>query len=124
MIPVRIERQLDLRDTPLGVSLQTLLKGPSTQELAEGLVSLIPPGSVLRSAWVRDGIAFLNFNEEFMFNPFGSQGLKAQLRQVVYTATEFSTVRGVQILIDGQTRQFLGGDNIAIGEVLNRTNMP
>jgi immunoglobulin-like protein involved in spore germination/sporulation and spore germination protein len=55
---------------------------------------------------------------------FGSGGgsLSMQLRvaQVVYTGTQFDGVDSVQILIDGERVDALGGEGIAIGEPLTR----
>ena len=74
-------------------------------------------------AWVQDSVAYLNFSESFMFNPLGGDGLRAQVRQVVWVATEFPTVRSVQILIEGKKVQYLGGDNVAVGQPLTRQSM-
>jgi len=99
--------------------MEELLKGPSPAESGEGLSSLIPAGSRLLSAEVRDGTAYLNFNENFMFNENGAEGYIYQLRQVVYTATEFPTVQRVQILIEGRRLEYLG-ENIPIGSPVSR----
>ena len=44
----------------------------------------------------------MDFNESFRFNPQGLEALNAQLRQVVYAATEFPSVKEVQVLIEGK----------------------
>ena len=87
-----------------------------------GCQSLIPEGTKLLGATVKDRTAFLNFNEEFMFNPEGTEGLLTQLMQVVYTATEFSTVDNVQILINGTKQNYLGLEGVWIGSPLSRTS--
>jgi germination protein M len=76
----------------------------------------------LISAYVRDGTAFLNFNEAFMYNKYGIEGYAGQLRQIVYSATAFSTVRDVQILIEGRVVDYLGGEGVYIGKPLSRTS--
>ena len=109
------------KDSPMGDALRMLLAGPSSTEAKTGCRSLIPEGTRLLSASVKNGIANLNFSEEFQFNQFGAEGSLAQLMQVVYTATNFSTVKGVQILIEGQKRDYLT-EGVWIGSPLNRSS--
>jgi len=109
------------KDSPMGDALKMLLAGPSSNEEKTGCRTLIPEGTRLLSASVKNGIAILNFSEEFQFNQFGAEGSLAQLMQVVYTATNFSTVKGVQILIEGQKRDYLT-EGVWIGSPLTRNN--
>jgi len=57
-----------------------------------------------------------------MYNRYGIEGYAGQLKQIVYTATNFSTVKDVQILIEGQPRDYLGGDGVYIGKPLSRAS--
>lgn len=120
----KIVRSVNYSESPLVSSIKALLKGPDGNELSQGLVSMIPAGTSLLSAWVQESVAYLNFSEGFQFNPLGGDGLRAQLRQVVWAATEFPTVKAVQILIEGKKVEFLGGDNVAVGKPLTRSNLP
>ncbi len=115
-------RSLAASNSPLTNALQALLQGTTQDEEKAGLRSLIPEKSKLLSVTVQNGTAVLNFSEEFEFNSFGSDGYRGQLMQVVYTATAFSTVENVQILIEGTHKQFLGSEGIWIGAPLNRNN--
>lgn len=116
---VSVERSLPSSDTPLADAIASLLKGPTVTEKQKGYTSLIPPGTRLYSALVKDGIAYLNFSEEFLFNPYGTEGYLGQLKQIVWTATEFPTVKQVQILIEGKVTEYLG-EGIRIGRPLSR----
>ncbi|TVR86678.1 MAG: hypothetical protein EA428_14250 [Spirochaetaceae bacterium] len=118
--PDRVVREVSFVDTPLTAMLQVLISGPNSQEIERGLHHLIPKDTRLISASVRGGVAYLNFNEAFQFNPLGIEGYLAQLKQIVYSTTEFPTVDAVQILIEGQEREFLGGDGVYIGRPLRR----
>lgn len=118
--PDRVVREVAFVDAPLTAMLEVLIDGPNTQEIERGLHHLIPEDTRLLSASVRGGIAYLNFNEAFQFNPLGVEGYMAQLKQIVYSTTEFSTVDAVQILIEGREREFLGGDGVYIGKPLRR----
>ena len=118
--PQAVTRSVFYTDSPMTETLKALLSGPTAEELNLGLLNLIPDGTVLQSAWVKDGVAYLNFNEAFRFNPMGVEGFMAQLQQVVYSTTEFSTIESVQILIEGERVEYLGGEGIYIGEPLGR----
>jgi germination protein M len=116
------KRQIPASDSPLLDSMAALLKGPSEDELRKKLISLVPDGTKLLSAYVRGSTAYLNFNEAFMYNHYGIEGYAGQLKQIVYTATAFSTVQDVQILIEGSKRDYLGGEGVFIGRPLSRNS--
>jgi spore germination protein GerM len=103
-------------------ALQALLRGPSAEEQQRDLISLIPQGTRVLSATVRGDTAYISFSEEFQFNTYGVEGYAAQLRQIVWTVTEFSTVKDVQILIEGRRVDYLG-EGIWIGSPINRDSL-
>lgn len=109
------------KESPMGDALNQLVSGPSSAETKIGCQSLIPAGTRLLGASIKNGVATINFSEEFQFNQFGVEGSLAQLMQVVYTATEFSTVKSVQILIEGQKKDYLT-EGVWIGSPLNRSS--
>jgi spore germination protein GerM len=113
-------RSIDFSSSPLTNSVNSLIRGPGSDEINKGSLTLIPDGSRLLSARVESGTAYLNFNEAFRFNPLGREGYLAQLKQVIYTTTEFSNIKDVQILIEGVVRDYLGGEGFYIGAPLNR----
>lgn len=118
-----IKRSVPKNDSPLGTALGLLLQGPDTTKSTEkDCMSLIPAGTKLLSARVKDGVAYLNFNEAFEINTYGVEGYIGQLMQVVYTATAFSTVSSVQFLIEGETREYLGSEGQWIGSPLSRNS--
>jgi len=101
MAPVKINRSLAVSNTPLKDSLEALLAGPTADERKRGLISVVPAGSRLLSVRVDGSTAYLNFNEEFQYNTRGREGCAAQIKQIVWTATEFSNIQNVQFLIEG-----------------------
>lgn len=119
-----VERTIRYDSGPLASTLRALIAGPTADDLNRDLLSLIPSGTELLSARVASGVAFLNFNEAFRFNSMGLEGLLAQLQQVVRTTTQFSTVDAVQILIEGQNEEYLGGDGVYIGAPLTPEDLP
>lgn len=117
---VKVRRKLAASDTPLVDALNALMTGPSADEKKKGFSSLIPAGTKLLSATVRGSTAYLNFNDQFQFNSYGIEGYAAQLRQIIWTATEFDSVKDVQFLIEGQRLDYLGAEGIFIGSPLGR----
>jgi spore germination protein GerM len=107
MTQVKMNRSLKVSDTPLKDSINALLEGPTADERRRGMISLVPEGSKLLSVRVDGNTAYLDFNQEFRYNTRGSEGCAAQIKQIVWTATEFPNVRDVQFLIDGKTVDFL-----------------
>ncbi|MCK5249634.1 MAG: GerMN domain-containing protein, partial [Spirochaetaceae bacterium] len=89
-------RPVPASGSPLTTSIRSLIDGPRPGELSNDVLSLIPEGSELIGARIEGGVAFLDFNEQFRFNALGIEGYSAQVEQIVFTATEFSTVDKVQ----------------------------
>ena len=115
-------RPIPSSDSPLRDTLDALLRGPTSQELNTGLLSMIPTESRVRNVIVRDDTAYIDFTEGFRFNTQGLEALNAQLRQVVYAATEFPSVKKVQVLIEGRKVQYLGTEGIRIDVPLSRSS--
>ena len=110
------------RNAPLTAALELLLDGPTTKERNSDFISLIPENTTLLSAYIKNGIAVLNFSENFEYNPYGVEGYLGQLMQIVYTATSFPTVNSVQFLIEGQKKEYLGSEGVWIGSPLARSS--
>ena len=118
-----ITRELPHTDSPLTAALQSLLNGPELAERNKGSMSLIPSGTKLLGASVRNGVASLNFSDAFEYSQsYGVEGYLAQLMQIVYTATSFPTVSSVQFLIEGQKKEYLGSEGVWIGGPLGRAS--
>lgn len=114
-----VVRRIPKTNSPLSASINTLLEGPNADDVIDNCMTLIPTGSQLLSASVKDGVATLNFSEEFEFNPYGVEGYLAQLMQVVYTASTFPTVESVQFVVEGQRKEYLGSEGVWIGTPLS-----
>jgi germination protein M len=119
----RVVRPVYYADSPLTDTLKALLEGPSGAELNQNLISLIPGSSRINSVAVKDGIAYIDMTESFRFNSFGYEGAVLQLKQLIYTATEFPTVSMVQFLIEGRKQQYLNPEGLFIGKPLGRDSL-
>jgi len=116
---VQANRRLPVSDSPLTDVVQALIAGPNADEKSKGIITLIPPATKLLSASIRGSTAYLSFNEEFQYNTYGVEGYAGQVRQIVFTVTEFSNVADVQILIEGRRIDYLG-EGVWVGSPINR----
>jgi spore germination protein GerM len=115
----KVSRNLPGSDSPLTDVLQALLDGPSQEEQDQGLISLIPGGTKVLSVMIRLETAYINLSEDFLYTPYGSEGYTAQLQQLIWTATEFPTIKDVQLLIEGRKLDYMG-DITWIGSPVGR----
>jgi spore germination protein GerM len=110
---------IPLSDSPMVDTLKILIQGPNMEEQRQGLVTLIPQGTRILAARVQGTTAYISFSEEFQYNTYGVEGYAGQLRQIIWTATEFPSVKDVQILIEGRRVDYLG-EGIWIGSPVDR----
>jgi germination protein M len=115
-----IIRTISYEEGLLSATLDTLLTGPSQDDLMKGYFTLIPEGTVIHRVTLKDGIAHIDVNDAFRYNHLGFEGYQAQLKQLVYSATEFSSVKGVKLTINGASEEFLSAEGVSIGEILTR----
>ena len=120
VIRKEVVRQIPKTNTPLTAAINALLAGPNISELEKDYMSLIPEGTKLLGASVNNGVATINFSENFLFNKYGVEGIYGQLMQVVYTATAFSNIDSVQFLIEGAKQDYLG-EGVYVGAPLPRS---
>lgn len=109
------KRSVEKTSGVLAASIKELLRGPQGSEGKAGTTTLIPEGTRLLGASIKNGVAVLNLSEDFEYNGAGVDGYLASLMQIVYTATEFKSVSSVQILIGGEKRDYLGSDGLLPG---------
>ena len=102
--------------------IQALIAGPTVEEKNRGLISLIPPAARILSVTVRGDTAYISFSEDFQYNTYGVEGYAGQLRQIIFTVTEFPNVKSVQILIEGNRVDYLG-EGVWIGSPLSRDSL-
>jgi spore germination protein GerM len=115
-------RPVEYVDAPLTATLEALLQGPTTAEVNQGLITLLSAQTRINSVYIKGTTAYIDFNEAFRFNSLGKEGMVAELKQVVYTATEFPTVQNVQILVEGEISKYLGPEGVAIDKPLGRAS--
>jgi hypothetical protein len=81
-------------------AMESLLDGPDSVEEDYGLSSAIPEETQLLGLSIADGIARVDLTSEFESGG-DEASLNRRLAQVVYTLTQFPTVKGVLFSLDG-----------------------
>ncbi len=99
----------------LAAALTRLLEGPASS----GQTTAIPDGTRLLGVDIDDGVATVDLSSEFESGG-GSYSMFMRLAQVVYTATQFDTVRAVQFHLDGEPVDVFSGEGIVLDKPLMR----
>ena len=115
-----------LRELPAGTkatlkgALLELLNGPDSSESSAGFDTAIPEGTALRSVRVSGTTAIIDLSLEYAKDG-GAAAVFIRLDQVVYTATQFSTVKKVRFLIGGKTVKVFTGEGVMLDRPQART---
>lgn len=103
-------------------ALAAVLAGPTADERAAGLLTVIPPGTTLRDVSLADGQAIVDLSRDYESGG-GTLSMTARLAQVVFTATQFDNTDRVLFWLDGEPVQFFGGEGITLDEPQERMNV-
>ncbi len=105
-------------------AMQALLAGPDTRELAASpaISTEIPNGTRLVDLSIDDRIATVDLSAAFATDGL-SQSHIARLAQVVYTLTQFPTIRQVALLVDGRPIGALGNDGVRLDGPVGRSDL-
>lgn len=104
---VAVLREVPSTKAVATAAINALLAGPTPGEASRGISSQIPAGTQLLGLTISGGAATIDLSNEFAAGG-GTQAYQTRLAQVVYTLTQFPTVKAVGILIEGN------GDSIAL----------
>ncbi|ASJ21174.1 hypothetical protein BHAMNSH16_05725 [Brachyspira hampsonii] len=91
-------------------AIKELLIGATDEENNRNIISCIPKDTKLLDIFIENNTVYLNFNENFEFNPLGNEGTMVQIYQLVYTATQFEGIDNVIFLINGQLNETIGAE--------------
>jgi germination protein M len=100
-------------------ALEALLEGPESFEEDYGLRTAVPGGTQLLGLTIDGGTAHVDLTSEFESGG-GSASMQMRLAQVVYTITQFPSVKGVSFSLDGEPIDVLGGEGVVIDHPLTR----
>jgi hypothetical protein len=96
-----------------------LLGGPTQAERASGLQTAIPAGTRLRGISIDRGVATIDLTSEYQSGG-GLLSMQVRLGQVVYTLTQFPTVKSVSFRLDGTPVNVFSSEGIVLSHPVGR----
>lgn len=94
--------------------VEQLLKGP----MAQGAYPTINPMTKILSVNIKDGVCYVNFNEEFLNQPY-NVSTDVTIYSITNSLVELPNVNKVQISISGET-DILYRENVSLNNVFER----
>ena len=115
-----------LREVPATRSVATaavnaLLAGPSDAEAKRNITSAVPDGSQLLGLSIEDGVATIDLSSEFETGG-GSDSILTRLGQMVYTLTQFPTVKSVVFKIEGEVKTVFSSEGVSLDKPATRAD--
>lgn len=110
-----VARTLPESEAVATAAIEALIAGPTEQELTTwpAISSAVPAGTHLLGLTVADGIAKVDFSEEFESGG-GTFSVTARLAQVVYTLDQFPTIDAVEFYIEGERVTIFSGEGLEL----------
>jgi N-acetylneuraminic acid mutarotase len=102
-------------------ALTALLAGPTKAERSSGLTSAIPDRTRLLSVSIRNGVATVDLTSQYQSGG-GSLSMQVRLAQVVYTLTQFPTVKKVRFALDGSPVNVFSDQGIVLDHPVDRSD--
>lgn len=100
-------------------AVEMLLEGPTAREDGLEIASEIPPGVDLLAISISDGVATVDLSGSFD-DGGGSATMRMRLAQLIYTVTQFDTVSGMLLRLDGDPVETFSSEGIVISEPQRR----
>jgi hypothetical protein len=101
-------------------AMQELLAGPTHAERrAPGMTTAIPDGTSLLGIGIDYGVATVDMSSQFQAGG-DSTSLQLRLAQVVYTLTQFPTVKKVRFELDGTPVDVLSNQGVVVDRPVGR----
>ncbi|MBL8776365.1 MAG: GerMN domain-containing protein [Acidimicrobiales bacterium] len=94
-----------------GGALVALLAGPDDVASGAGMSTEIPDGTRFNSVVIDQGTATVDLSAQFASGG-GSLSMQLRVAQVVFTLTQFDTVAEVDIHLDGEAVDGIGGEGV------------
>ncbi|HYH92676.1 MAG TPA: GerMN domain-containing protein [Candidatus Saccharimonadales bacterium] len=107
-----------LREVPKSVAtsraaIEALLDGGPIHDAYPSVSTAIPVGTRLLDVAISNGVATVDLSSAFTSGG-GSASMQYRLGQVVYTLTQFSSVKSVLFKVEGKALTTLGGEGLVL----------
>ncbi len=98
---VPVKRVIPDTEDILNATIEELVKGPLPEDV--DVDGVIPDSTVALDVEISDGVAVINFNRDIIEkSPGGILSGSIMVQSLVYTATQFSNVDKVMVLVEGE----------------------
>jgi len=119
---VPVLREVPKTTQTAAAAMTELLAGPTADESGDrAITSAVPDGTRLLAISIKNGVATVDLSTEFDSGG-GSASMQYRLAQVVYTLTQFSTVKSVVFKIEGETVTVFGSEGIVLDGPVGRAD--
>jgi hypothetical protein len=115
------ERTLPATQAVARAAMDALCGGPNDFEEAAGLTSSVPEGTEVLGISVKDKVATVDLSGDYASGG-GSLSMMTRVAQVVYTLTQFKSIRAVQFHLDGEPVDAIGGEGIIVDSPQRRAD--
>ncbi len=102
-------------------ALEALLAGPTRGERGSGITTAIPDGTRLLGVSIQAGVATVDLTSQYQSGG-GALSMQVRLAQVVYTVTQFPTVRAVRFELDGAPVNVFSSEGIVLDHPVGRSD--
>jgi hypothetical protein len=118
---VPVLRQVPKTKAVGAAAIEELLKGPNDAELGArpAMYTTIPDNTRFLGLTIDGGVATVNLSKEFESGG-GSASVLGRLAQVVYTLTQFPTVKSVRFQLDGEDVTVFSGQGVVLDQPVGR----
>jgi hypothetical protein len=100
-------------------AVEALIAGPPSETAEDGVSTQVPDATEFLGLSIADGIATVDLSGEFATGG-GSLSERMRLAQLVFTLTQFPTVKGVLLHMDGKAVEAFSGEGIITDHALKR----
>ncbi len=102
-------------------AMKLLVAGPNSAERAAGLGTTIPAGTQFLGLTIKDGVATVDLSSTYASGG-GSLSMFTRLAEVVYTLTQFPSVKGVEFKLDGTKVTTFSSEGIVLDHPQTRAD--
>ena len=118
---VAVLREIPSTKAVATAAVNALLAGPTSGEAGRSITSAVPDGSQLLGLSVANGVATVDLSSEFESGG-GSASVLTRLGQMVYTLTQFPTVKSVVFQIEGVTKTVFSSEGVVLDKPVTRAD--
>lgn len=113
-----VQRDIESGNDHLKSFFQALIVGPNYRETENGYLDAFPAKPDLLGVAQQGSIMVFDFGKQYGLGE-SQDTLRYQLGQLLDNARQFPGVEGISILINGERVPYLGGDGIALPDVID-----